>query len=316
MSIDLLRTQVKDFLDYWTDSDDHDQDALLRMLARHLQPSQMVDSQQSVKAKITAGPAPWDDPIAHLLADIAAGSRTIERGLLIALRFNAPPRGGSDGNTRVALGRIPDLVSAIVDNDTERTMSELVAEARITIGMWHRAALLLLGAERRWAHIRTEVEVRDINGTLLDVHRGIAVCPYCENAIRIQPDLADAGDKDRWACAECTSQQVCSMCTHRDIWAAVDLAEELARIEKRKLTWQMRQQIAQAVPNVYGCEHVAVYGCPHVKARHFDIGPAVAKCVDRNCVDDNGHRHSWPVDEWLGRLLTWKRDTSLAGAAS
>lgn len=37
-TIDLLRTQVKDLLEFWLDSDDQEQDALLRLLAQHLEP--------------------------------------------------------------------------------------------------------------------------------------------------------------------------------------------------------------------------------------------------------------------------------------
>lgn len=195
--VDLLRTQTKDLLDCWTDRDDQDRDSLLRMLACHLQPVRMADTQQSVKAKITGGPAPWDDPVAHLLADIASGTRTIERGLDIACDFTPRTRGGSDGNTRHALGRIPDLVDLLGERHPDGRMRELTAEARVTVGAWHRGALLLLGAERRWAHIRTEVEVRDDDDVLLEVYPGIAVCPYCEHAVRMQPDLADEGDPER-----------------------------------------------------------------------------------------------------------------------
>lgn len=195
MSIDLLRTQVKDMLEAWLDSEGDERAALLLLLAVQLRPTRMADSENSVKSKITAGPAPWDDPIAHLLADISAGSRTIERGMDIALGFNIRIRGGSDGNTRHALSRIPDLADALADR---LEYAELVAEARMTIGLWHRAALLLLGAERRWAHMRTEVEVRDPSSDeLLDQFPGIACCPYCESPVRIQPDLADEGDVER-----------------------------------------------------------------------------------------------------------------------
>jgi hypothetical protein len=191
-AIDLLRTQVKDLLDSWLDRDDQPRPALMHLLMVQLQPVRMSDSDNSVKSKITAGPAPWDDPTAHLLADVASGSRTIERGLDIALGFTPRQRGGSDGNTRHALSRIPDLVDALPEPAVE-----LAAEARVTIGAWHRGALLLLGAERRWAHIRTEVEVRDDDHELLDVYPGIAVCPYCSSPVRMQPDLADEGDPER-----------------------------------------------------------------------------------------------------------------------
>ncbi len=193
MTIDLLRTQVKDMLDFWTDRDDTDRPALMHLLMVQLQPVQMSDSSGNVKSKITAGPAPWDDATAHLLADIASGSRTIERGLDIALGFQPRQRGGSDGNTRHALSRIPDLVNALPEPAVE-----LAAEARVTIGTWHRAALLLLGAERRWAYMRyRELEQRDEEGTVIDVFPGVACCPYCESPVRVQPDLADEGDPER-----------------------------------------------------------------------------------------------------------------------
>lgn len=301
--IDLLRTQVKDLLDWWTDKDDHDRPALLILLARHLQPVRMADSENSVKSKITGGPAPWDDPVAHLLADIASGSRTIERGLDLALGFNIRIRGGSDGNTRHALARIPDLCDALVGKDD---YIELLAEARNTIGLWHRAALLLLGAERRWAHIRTEVESRNAEGELLDLFPGIAVCPYCESPVRIQADLADSGDKDLWQCPECTQSQYCDQCTFRAAWRRVDVWEQ---DHGRQAPYDVREYIWETQPAVYGCKHVTVFGCPHVKAQHHDRGEAVAVCVDRACVDDAGHRRHWPVDAWLGQLLTWRRDT-------
>jgi hypothetical protein len=243
VTIDLLRTQVKDLLDWWTDRDDVQRPALLILLAQHLQPVRMADSENNVKSKITGGPAPWDDPVAHLLADVSSGTRTIERGLDIALGFTPRQRGGSDGNTRHALGRIPDLTDAL---DGKDGVEDLIAEARVTIGAWHRGALLLLGAERRWAHIRTEVNEYENDGTLKDQYPGVAVCPFCESPVRIQPDLADEGDVER----------------------------HLPGREKTS----------------YGEKPLAL-------------------CVDRTCLDDNGQRRSWPVDAWLGHLLTWKRDT-------
>lgn len=193
--VDLLRTQIKDMLDWWTDRDDVDRPALLILLANHLQPVRMADSENSVKSKITGGPAPWDDPVAHLLADVASGTRTIERGLDIALGFTPRQRGGSDGNTRHALSRIPDLVDAMADRDG---LEDLIAEARVTVGAWHRGALLLLGAERRWAHMRyRELEQLDEAGNVVEIFPGIACCPYCESPVRIQPDLADEGDVER-----------------------------------------------------------------------------------------------------------------------
>jgi hypothetical protein len=306
--VDLLRTQVKDLLDFWTDKDDHDRPALLIMLAQHLQPVQMADSQNSVKSKITGGPAPWDDPVAHLLADVASGTRTIERGLDIALGFSIRTRGGSDGNTRHALSRIPDLVDAL-EGRSEYT--ELIAEARNTIGLWHRAALLLLGAERRWAHFRyRELEQLNEDGDVVNVFPGIACCPYCESPVRIQPDVADGGDKDRWACPECTQTRDCAQCTQRAAWAAVEAAEADRAVQGlRPLTYEEKAQIWTGTPVVYGCEHVTMFGCPHVKATHYDIGETDAFCVNRGCVDENGRRRSWPVDAWLGQLLTWQPDT-------
>lgn len=280
MTIDLLRTQVKDLLDCWTDRDDHERDSLLRMLAEHLEPVRLADSDQSVKAKITAGPAPWDDAVAHLLADISSGTRTIERGLDIACGFQPRTRGGSDGNTRHALGRIPDLVDAIINRDTDGELHEITAEARVTVGTWHRAALLLLGAERRWAHIRGyralgmrcdrcdgagELTVSSVtgpgdtepqdqvvacwycDGTGDQLEPAVAVCPYCSSPVRIQPDLADEGDTTR----------------HLPDRAATSYGQK-----------------------------------------------ASASCVNPGCADDNGNRHSWPVDPWLGHLLTWRRDNA------
>jgi hypothetical protein len=197
LAYDLLRTQVKDLLDAWQDNEGHIRDALLRMLAKHLQPVHLSDSDQSVKAKITAGPPPWETEIAHLLADVSAGARKMERGLDIANGFNPRDRGGSDGNTRIALSRIPDLVETLAARYPDGSRNDLIAEPRVTIGAWHRAALLLLGAERRWAHIRAEVEVHNDAGDTIDTYPGLAVCPYCESAVRIQPDVADEGDTTR-----------------------------------------------------------------------------------------------------------------------
>jgi hypothetical protein len=95
----------------------------------------------------------------------------------------------TDGNTRHALSRLPDLVDALPDD-----ARELAVEPSVTVGMWHRGALLLLGAERRWAHIR----VTDDDGNPL-----IATCPYCQDAVRIRPDLADLGDPHRATGHDC-----------------------------------------------------------------------------------------------------------------
>src|SRR6185312_5890721 len=88
-------------------------------------------------------------------------------GLDIACGFHPHIRGGSDGNTRHALGRIPDLVDLLADKHPDGAMRDLIAEARITIGSWHRAALTLLGAERRWAFMRADVTTTGYNAGIL-----------------------------------------------------------------------------------------------------------------------------------------------------
>jgi hypothetical protein len=189
--IDRLRTQVTDILTAWTDSEGVRHPGLHLMLERHLRvgPVHMADDKPYAKSKIAAGPAPWDDAVAHLLADISSGVRTIERGLDLACGFSPRERGGSDGNTRHALSRLPDLVDALPAD-----ARELAVEPSVTVGMWHRGALLLLGAERRWAHIR----VTDDDGNPL-----IATCPNCQDAVRIRPDLADLGDPHRATGHDC-----------------------------------------------------------------------------------------------------------------
>lgn len=241
---DMLRTHVADLLEGWTDREGEERDALLRMLGQHLAPVRLTDADHNYTSKITAGPAPWDDAVAHLLADISSGSRTIERGLDIACGFQPRIRGGSDGNTRHALSRIPDLADTITANHPDGSHADLLAEANITIGAWHRAALLLLGAERRWAHIRTV----DDEGLPI-----VATCPYCQQPVRIQPDLADEGDPDR-------------------------------HLPGRSAT-SYGKRIAEAV------------------------------CVNPGCVDDDNMRRRWPVDPWLGQLLTWQRDTARQAAS-
>jgi hypothetical protein len=241
--IDRFRTQITDLLTNWQDTDGESHPGLIHMLEQHLEPVHMADDKPYAKSKIAAGPAPWDDAVAHLLADISSGVRTIERGLDLACGFSPRERGGSDGNTRHALSRLADLIDALPGE-----AHELAAEPRITVGMWHRGALILLGAERRWAHIR----VADDEGNPL-----IASCPYCESHVRIRPDLADSGDPHRVADHDCT---------------------ELGCLPSPE----------------------AIRGDQH----------AEAECINPSCHDDNGHRRSWPVDAWLGRLLAWKYDTT------
>lgn len=187
--IDRLRTQITDILTAWTDSDGIEHKGLMWMLIDHLEPVHMADDKPYAKSKIAAGPAPWDDAVAHLLADISSGVRTIERGLDLACGYNPRERGGSDGNTRHALSRIPDLVDALPENQLE-----LAAEPLVTIGMWHRAALVMLGAQRRWAYIRAA----DDDGNPI-----VATCPYCSSEIRVRPELTEPGDIHRTLGHDC-----------------------------------------------------------------------------------------------------------------
>lgn len=333
MSFELLRTQIKDLTDWWTDDTDTDRPALLHLLTVQTNPVRMEDSPSSVKSKITGGPAPWDDPVAHYLADVAAGSRRLERSLEYALRFRLTHRGGSYGNTIAALKRLPDLDNALEPTTRhlhQTDIHELRADLRITIGAWHRAALILLGAERRWSvfhatapetgYMAGIVTRGDVDLTKTTDHRRpcIALCPYCESPVRIQPDLADDGDQQRIPCPECTSHraEVCTHCTR----AAIDKRIDQWELQNgRQADWNAREWIIQTQADVTGCEHVTVYDCAHTRARWTPNLDTTARCMNRDCYeeDDDGTRHgrSWPVNKFLGQLLTWQPDTLTARSA-
>lgn len=136
---------------------------LLDML-HELLPAQVsrAGSDGGTRQKVSGSPPPWHSEVAGVLFTIHAAARGTETSLRLRKGFSRLSRGGSDGNTRDCLRRLPALAEGCGD-DAASEVGSLVAS-------WVRQARQLsdIGLADKWEPLPRRP------GTLPPV------CPHCE----------------------------------------------------------------------------------------------------------------------------------------
>jgi len=116
---------------------------------------------EAKRGRVDHSQPPWNAAVAHLITDLHARSRELERELRDRASLSLLHRGGGSSNTRAALEAALSVAEAVPDADVAAALRWLVG--------WTRRAQVALGVRdqpRRLPRRPHEVEPR---------------CPYCLN---------------------------------------------------------------------------------------------------------------------------------------
>lgn len=108
-------------------------------LAELLEPGSKHVDEDAEHHKVSASPAPWNNPVAAVYTDIHA-VRSIEAELLAALA-DLPARGASNANTIAALRVLPDLIALVGARNPDHPAPHRAARYLRHTGLAARTAL-------------------------------------------------------------------------------------------------------------------------------------------------------------------------------